>query len=77
MSGLPVGALVRVGPRYVMADHPPFSGRGHFEPDEWTGRTLRVVGLSGDGAALAPADLLGADESDEVVHIHARRLTPL
>lgn len=72
-----VGALVLVGTRYVMADHPPFVGNGHQEPDEWTGRTFRVVALEGMDAALAPPELVGADETDAVVYIHTRRLTPI
>jgi len=74
-SACTVGALVVVGPRYVMADHPPYAGNGRHEADEWTGRTFRVVAIEGRDAALAPADLVGADESDAVVYIHQRRLT--
>lgn len=77
-----VGSRVTVGPRYVMADHPPYAGRGTFEPDEYTTRTFRVVKLrpgggqfrSAPSAALAP-DRPGVDEGDEVVDISLTRLT--
>lgn len=75
---LQVGGIVEVGPRYVMAEHPPFAGRGRYEADEWTGKRFRVVGFYRDEAArLAPPDLIGADESDEAVAIHCRRLSPV
>jgi DnaJ-class molecular chaperone len=74
-SELVVGQVVVVGPRYVMADAPPFAGNGRMEVDEWTDRAFRVVGFLGDDARLAPPDLADADESDEVVSIHCRRLT--
>jgi hypothetical protein len=74
-TDLKIGGLVTVGPKYVMADNTPYIDRGHFEADEWTGQTLRVVGISGQDGLLAPANLAGADESDAVVYIHSRRLT--
>lgn len=74
-SAVVVGALVIVGTRYVMADHPPYAGHGRQEPDEWTGRMFRVVALEGRDAALAPPDLLGVDSSDAVVSINMGRLT--
>ena len=77
-----VGDLVVVGQRYVMSDHPPHVGKGRMEDDQWTGKVFRVVAIrpiskyrSTTGAALAPANLVGVDESDEVVDIACRRLT--
>lgn len=49
-------------------------------PDAWTGRIYRVVAvrvsfISGvQSCALAPSNLVGVDESDEVVEIVTRRL---
>lgn len=48
--------------------------------DRWTGRTYRVVALRTSkisgcrSAALAPSNLVGVDESDEVVDISIQRL---
>lgn len=38
------GDLIEVGPRYRMADEPPFAGRGYYEPDDAEG-TYTVVGM--------------------------------
>lgn len=50
--------------------------------DQWTGRTYRVVALRDSSkyggcrsAALAPSNLVGVDESDEVVDISLQRLS--
>lgn len=77
----PLGSLVTVGPKYVMAVHPPYGGRGYFEPDPWTGRTFRVVAVRvyavlPPSAALADPTLLDVDETDEIVDIVLRRLSP-
>jgi hypothetical protein len=69
-----VGDVVVVGTRYVMADFPPYHGRGKQEADEWTGRQFRIVGFRGRDAVLAPANIIGADMSDEVVDINVGRL---
>lgn len=75
-SSPPLGSLVVIGPRYVMADRPPYGGHGRYESDEWTGRTMRVVGYDKTGGVkLAPPELVGADDSDEEVTAPARRLT--
>ncbi len=48
--------------------------------DQWTGKTYRVVALrtskygGAPSAALAPSNLVGVDESDEVVDISLQRL---
>lgn len=72
--------MVVVGPRYVMADDPPFIGNGRAEPDGYTGRIMRIVALHHNhtppSAELAPGDVLGADESDAIVDIPLRRLVP-
>lgn len=81
---LSIGQVVQVGPKYVMAKNPPFAGNGRHEADEWTGRQLRVVAVRparpelglAPMASLAPVELLNPDESDEVVSIAVRRLTP-
>ncbi len=80
MNNIKIGDLVKVGPSYQMADHPPFIGRGTFRADQWTDKVYRVVALRPGklcppSAALAPANLLNVDESDEVVDIVLTRLT--
>ena len=71
------GDLVVVGPKYVMSDRAPNVGNGTLEADQWTGRTYRVVGFDKtNGVKLADPALINADESDEVVTINRRRLTP-
>ncbi len=73
-----IGMLVTVGNRFVMGDR---IGRGTMEADEWTGRTFRIVAIrhskitGQDSAALALSNLVGVDESDEVVDIGCGRLT--
>jgi hypothetical protein len=78
------GQFVKVGPRYVMADQPPFSGRGRFEADAYTGRIMRVLKVTPvwrqgeyslpEGADLAPTE---PPDAEEEVWICTRRLTPL
>lgn len=76
-----IGDVVRVGQRYVMADHPPYVGNGRMLDDELTGTVWRVVGLrtskiSGQRSAmLAPSNLLNVDESDEEWDVGISRLT--
>lgn len=73
-----IGQLVTVGMRFEGGNR---VGEGKMTPDEWTGRTFRVVAirhskLSGQiSAALAPSNLVGVDESDEEVDIGVNRLT--
>ena len=75
-SELEIGGLVTVGPKYVMAEHPPYAGNGTFEADEVTGRTFRVVGFRGICAVLALPDVVDADIRDEWTDLPCRRLTP-
>lgn len=82
-ADLKIGMLVTVGPAYKMSDRAPHIGNGTYEADEWTGRTYRVVAvrkasgaLGCDSVALADPLLIDVDESDEIVDISARRLTP-
>lgn len=70
-----VGQIVAVGPKYVMSNHQPHIGNGHFENDEWTGKLFRVVKINSRDADLAPTNLVGADETDAVVSVVFRRLT--
>lgn len=73
---LELGDVVKVGPRFVMADHPPFFGNHRFESDEWTDRVMRIVRFCGVAdLELAPANLVGVDGSDADVIIHHSRLT--
>ncbi len=73
-----VGAVVTVGMRFE--GHPTRMGEGRMVADEYTGKAFRVVALrssksgGADSAALAPSNLVGVDESDEVVDIACRRL---
>lgn len=74
-----LGDVVTVGPRYVMNDYAPHqnpdgSGRGLFVHDNYAGESFRIVGFRKQYAILAPADLVGVDESDEVVDFRGSRL---
>lgn len=74
-----VGSLVEVGERFEMGHN---VGQGRKVADEYTGRRFVVVRINTSysgppNADLAPADLIGADESDAVVNIVCRRLTAL
>jgi hypothetical protein len=72
-----VGDVVKVGPKFEMGDR---LGQGRMVADDYTGRVFRVVALrtgklGPSSAALAPANIIGADESDEVVDVVLRRLS--
>lgn len=43
-----IGDLVQIGPRYVMG--------GTYEADEYTGKVMRVVALSGGREAIGPSN---------------------
>lgn len=70
---LEVGSLVEVGTKFEMG---AVQGQGRQIADEWTGRVFQVVGFECNGwdVMLAPANLIGADETDAVVTIIRRRL---
>lgn len=79
-----IGDLVKVDHKYQMAEQAPYSGRGTYVADEWTGRVFRVVAISPPStyisismASLADAKVIGADESDEIVSIAVGRLTKM
>ena len=78
MTALTVGTLVKVGSCFVMGAR---VGQGSMEADKWTGHTYRVVAIRHSkitgqvSAALAAANLVEVDESDEIVDIGVTRLT--
>jgi hypothetical protein len=75
---LKVGDVVEVGPRFVMGER---LGQGHMEPDEWTGRKMRIVDIRWSeigghfDADLATADIEDADA--EVTIITSRLSEPV
>lgn len=74
VHALKLGNVVKVGPRFVMAQFA--GGKSSFASDEWTDRVMRVVRFCGVAdLELAPANLIGVDGSDADVIIHHSRLT--
>ena len=72
-----IGDLVAVGPRFEMGDR---IGQGRLVADSITGCVFRVVAIRNNkigppSAALAPSNIVGADESDEEWDVVLRRLT--